>query len=209
MNQRFITNKYGTAFSIFKETWQELPQVSVLSAVLFKNIIINNVVNCIMNSHLGVQILFYVDDLVFWYTNEDNQVIQDSRYITLNTLQPWTKVNEMKINFCKTTFKVFTLSTKILIWHTMEKNSREPKRPLTWGLLWMPDWIGIHKPLRQKILSVQELDCLRDLPVLNGVQLRIFCVALINHILSILLNMVVNSWWLLWGGTLQNRNHSK
>ncbi|GFT21254.1 putative RNA-directed DNA polymerase from transposon BS [Nephila pilipes] len=65
-----------------------------------------------MNSHPGVQILLYADDLVLWCTDKDSEAIPYSINAALDTLRAWANDNGMKVNLNKTTFQVLTLSTK-------------------------------------------------------------------------------------------------
>ncbi|RUS91759.1 hypothetical protein EGW08_000467 [Elysia chlorotica] len=92
-----------------KKTLREgVPQGGVLSPTLFL-IFINDIVKDLPRNVHGA---IYADDLVLWcseeYTSTANYRLQEA----LNTLEKWTKQWLMTINSAKTTYTVFSLSTK-------------------------------------------------------------------------------------------------
>jgi ribonuclease HI len=111
LSQRFININFGSSRSGFGQTRQGLPQGSVLSPVLF-NIMINDLTNFIEKAVPGVKSLLYADDLVLWSTSSDISSLEISLNKALEVLEKWTFENEFEVNSEKTTFELFTLSTK-------------------------------------------------------------------------------------------------
>ena len=86
----------------------ESPQGSVLSPTLF-SIYINDVQKVISK---GVNAALYADDLALWATEEYIGTAKTRLQSTLDNLNEWTNDWIMKTNPQKTTYTVFTLSTK-------------------------------------------------------------------------------------------------
>ena len=102
----------GNSPSDFEQAKQRLPQGSVLSPVLFFNIMKNDLMSFIGKVGLEKKYLLYADDLVLWSTNSDILVFEITLNKAIETLEKWTFENEFKINPEKNTFELFTLSTE-------------------------------------------------------------------------------------------------
>ena len=80
----------------------------VLGPTLFL-VFINDIVR---DMHRTVQGAIYADDLVLWCSEEHLSTANYSLQQTLNTLEGWTKRWLVRINPRKTTYTIFSLSTK-------------------------------------------------------------------------------------------------
>ena len=85
-----------------------VPQGSVLSPTLF-SIYINDIQSVIPK---GVNAALYADDLAIWTTEENIGTAKVRLQNALENLNMWTQDWIMKANAKKTTFTIFTLSTK-------------------------------------------------------------------------------------------------
>ena len=87
---------------------QGVPQGSALSPTLF-SIFVNDIQSTIPK---GVKAALYADDLALWATEEHIGTAKIRLQEALNKLDAWTKDWLMKANAQKTTFTIFSLSTK-------------------------------------------------------------------------------------------------
>ena len=95
-------------FSKKKVLREGVPQGGVLSPTLFL-IFINDIMKDIPNRIQGA---IYADDLVLWCSEEYLSTARTRMQEALNALNNWTKTWLVKINSNKTTYTVFSLSTK-------------------------------------------------------------------------------------------------
>ena len=87
---------------------QGVPQGSALSPTLF-SVFVNDIQSTIPK---GVKAALYADDLALWATEEHVGTAKVRLQEALNNLDVWTKDWQMKANAQKTTFTIFSLSTK-------------------------------------------------------------------------------------------------
>ena len=87
---------------------EEVPQGGVLSPTLFL-VFINDIVG---DMPRNVQEAIYADDLVLWFSEEHLSTANYRMQQALNTLEGWTNRWLVKINSRKTTYTIFSLSTK-------------------------------------------------------------------------------------------------
>ena len=91
-----------------KKTLKGVPQGGVLSRTLFL-VFINDIVG---DTPRKVQGAIYADDLVLWCSEEHLSTPNYRLQEALNTLEGWTKRWLVRINPKKTTYTIFSLSTK-------------------------------------------------------------------------------------------------
>ena len=109
LNNRKARVQVNGSYSRKKTICNGVPQGGVLSPTLFL-IFINDIME---NIPRKIQGAMYADDLVLWQSEENLQVARYRIQEALQRLEEWTKMWHVKLNPTKTTFTVFSLSTKI------------------------------------------------------------------------------------------------
>jgi ribonuclease HI len=109
LHNRNARVQMGGSYSRKKILTEGVPQGGVLSPTLFL-IFINDVLNDLPR---GVHGAMYADDLILWCTEESIGTARYRLQEALNLLERWTKLWLVKINATKTTYSIFTLSTKM------------------------------------------------------------------------------------------------
>ena len=107
INRKARVHLNGT-YSRKKTLKEGAPQGGVLSPTLFL-VFINNIVRDMPHK---VQGAIYADDLVLWCSEEHLTTANCRLQQALNTLEGWTKWWLVRINPRKTTYTIFSLSTK-------------------------------------------------------------------------------------------------
>jgi ribonuclease HI len=108
LNNRKARVHVNGTYSRKKTLKQGVPQGGVLSPTLFL-VFINDIVRDLPRK---VQGAIYADDLVLWCSEEHLTTANYRLQQALNILESWTKQWLVKINSRKTTYTVFSLSTK-------------------------------------------------------------------------------------------------
>ena len=111
LSQRQIRVRYSNCTSKFRIQQQGLAQGAVLSCSLF-NIMIDDILEAV-RSVPGVKALLYADDLLIWATSGNTLSLEACLNEALIKLEMWAKRNAMTVNSGKTTFQLFSLSTKV------------------------------------------------------------------------------------------------
>ena len=110
LSQRQIRVRYNDCLSEYRIQRQGLPQGAVISCSLF-NLMVNDIlvaVRCVP----GVQALLYADDLIIWATSSHIMGLEATINSALVKLEEWAKLNAMTVNTTKTTYQLFSLSTR-------------------------------------------------------------------------------------------------
>lgn len=109
--QRQIRVRHLQHTSKYRLQRQGLAQGAVLSCALF-NIMINDVLEAVREVQ-GIEALLYADDLLIWATSSSFTALQDCINQALKKLEQWAIHNAMTVSTTKTTFQLFSLSTRI------------------------------------------------------------------------------------------------
>ena len=108
LNNRKARVLVNGSYSRKKTIKEGVPQGGILSPSLFL-IYISDIVKDLPN---GVKVAIYADDIALWCSEENLTTARYRIQEALNVLNAWTKRWLMKINTNKTTYTIFSLSTK-------------------------------------------------------------------------------------------------
>ena len=147
--------------SKIKELKHGVPQGGVLSPTLFL-IFIKDILE---NMPKGVKGALYADDLVLWCSEENITTANFRIREALKQLESWTKKWTVKVNEGKTTYTVFTLSTKEQKVNLSfnGQNLKEDKTPIYLGVTFDPKLTWKEQLLKNNTKSKLRMSLMKKL----------------------------------------------